>query len=107
MPIILVMDKIARVIEQAGGVSALASQLQVKPPTVSQWKSGGRKVSPRLALQITRLWPDLVTVHDLRPDIFGAAANGPIHEAAVDPAEHVHPARKPHKHVHVRSRIPN
>ena len=67
------MDKLTRVIEAAGGVSALATALDVKAPTVHQWKSGDRKVSPRLALAISQKWPDLVTVHDLRPDIFGPA----------------------------------
>ena len=65
------MDKITRVIEVAGGVSALAAELGVKPPTVSQWKSGVRPVPPRLALMIARRWPDIATPNDLRPDIFG------------------------------------
>ena len=67
------MDKINCVIDTAGGVSALAAVLGVKSPTVYQWKTGDRKVSPRLALAISHKWPDLVTVHDLRPDIFGPA----------------------------------
>ena len=66
------MDKITRVIEVAGGASSLAADLGVKPPTVYQWKSGDRKVSPRLAIKISELWPELVSVHDLRPDVFGA-----------------------------------
>lgn len=73
------MDKIKRVIEVAGGVSALAAALGVKPPTVYQWKSGDRKVSPRLAIAIEQRWPGVVTVHDLRPDVFGPA---PTTEAA-------------------------
>lgn len=67
------MSTIERVIDEAGGVSALAAKLGVKPPTVHQWKNGERKVSPRLSLAIAKEWPDLVTVHDLRPDIFGTA----------------------------------
>lgn len=74
MPILRDMDKITLVIEAAGGVSALAAQLGVKAPTVYQWKNGERKVSPRLALVICQKWPDIATVHDLRPDIFGAPA---------------------------------
>lgn len=73
MPRMGPMDKIAEVIQTAGGVSALAKALGVQPPTVHQWKTGDRKVSPRLALAIARNWPDLVSVHDLRPDIFGPA----------------------------------
>jgi len=64
------MDKIAEVIQTAGGVSALAKALGVQPPTVHQWKTGDRKVSPRLALAIARNWPEVVSVHALRPDIF-------------------------------------
>ena len=67
------MDKITRVIEVAGGASSLAADLGIKPPTVYQWKSGDRKVSPRLAIKICELWPELVSVHDLRPDVFGPA----------------------------------
>ncbi|MFC4729510.1 transcriptional regulator [Coralloluteibacterium thermophilus] len=76
------MDKIEQVIKEAGGVSALAAALNIKPPTVHQWKSGDRKVSPRLALVISQKWPGLVTVHDLRPDIFGPAPADGGQEAA-------------------------
>ena len=73
MPRLPAMTKIERVIDVAGGVSALALKLGVKPPTVYQWKTGERKVSPRLALAIEREWPEVATTHDLRPDIFGPA----------------------------------
>ena len=73
MPRLCAMNKITCVIDEAGGVSALAAELHVKPPTVHQWKNGDRKVSPRLAIAISQKWPKLVTVHDLRPDIFGEA----------------------------------
>lgn len=71
MPRLARMKPIERVIDEAGGVSALALALGVKAPTVFQWKSGDRPVSPRLALLIEQKWPGLVTVHDLRPDVFG------------------------------------
>lgn len=71
------MDKITQVIEAAGGVSALANKLGVSPPTVHQWVATDpkrkRKVSPRLSIAISQQWPEIVTVHDLRPDIFGPA----------------------------------
>lgn len=80
MPRLPGMDKITQVIEAAGGVSALASKLDVRPPTVHQWVAADpkqrRKVSPRLSIAISQLWPELVTVHDLRPDIFGPASQG-------------------------------
>ena len=71
MPRMLGMDKISRIIDEAGGVGALADALGVRAPTVYQWKNGDRKVSPRLALAISKKWPELTTVHDLRPDVFG------------------------------------
>lgn len=71
MPRIASMKPIERVIESAGSVSALALALGVKPPTVSQWKNGDRPVPARFALAIERKWPEIVTVHDLRPDVFG------------------------------------
>lgn len=70
---IVVMDMIEQVITAAGGVSALASQLGVKPPTVYQWRSAERKISPRLALAIQGKWPNIASVHVLRPDVFGPA----------------------------------
>lgn len=73
MPRLRGMDKIDRVIEEAGGIGALALALGVKPPTVYQWKSGDRKVSPRLAIALSQRWPGIVSVHDLRPDVFGPA----------------------------------
>lgn len=74
MPRLRVMDKIEQLIHAAGGVSALAGSLGVKPPTVSQWRKGERPVPPRLALALAKQWPALVTVHDLRPDVFGKEA---------------------------------
>ncbi|GHH53060.1 transcriptional regulator [[Pseudomonas] boreopolis] len=65
------MSQIERVINEAGGVSALARVLGVQPPTVHQWKTGDRPVPARHALAISRAWPDLVSIHDLRPDVFG------------------------------------
>lgn len=67
------MDKIEQLIQEAGGVSALAGELGVRPPTVSQWRKGDRPVPPRLALALASKWPAIVTVHDLRPDVFGPA----------------------------------
>lgn len=65
---------IEKVIRASGGVSALARSLGVKPPTVYQWKTGDRPVPPRLAIAISRDWGHVVSVHDLRPDVFGEAA---------------------------------
>ena len=67
-------EAINAVIEAAGGVGALASKLKVKPPTVSQWRSGVRPVPPRLALHIQQHFPAIVSARDLRPDIFTQAS---------------------------------
>lgn len=74
MPIIGGMNKIELAIDAAGGVSALAACLQVKPPTVYQWRKGSRPVSPRLTLSIESLFG--ISRHDLRPDIFGPSPEG-------------------------------
>ena len=73
MPRLAFMDKIEQLVKAAGGVSALASELGVKPPTVSQWRSGGRPIPPRLALVAQAKWPGIASVHELRPDVFGPA----------------------------------
>lgn len=70
------MDKIEQFVQAAGGITALAARLEVKPPTVYQWKSGDRPVPPRLALALCQHWPGIATVHDLRPDVFGPAPAG-------------------------------
>lgn len=76
MPRLRAMNKIEMVIDAAGGVPALAAALGVKAPTVYQWRNGERKVSPRLAIAISKQWPAIANVHDLRPDIFGPAPEG-------------------------------
>ena len=83
-----VMDKIARVIDAAGGVSALAALLGVKPPTVSQWKAGVRPVPPRHAIAIGKMWPDITTAAELCPKVFGPA---PTKEAGYAPPQPVAP----------------
>lgn len=77
MPRLRRMDKLARVIEAAGGVSALAVELGIKPPTVHQWKTGDRPVPARFAIAMQQRWPEAVSVHDLRPDVFGPAPAQP------------------------------
>ena len=64
-------NPIEDVISAAGGVTALAKRLGIAAPTVSQWRSGLRPVSPRLSIAITREFPGLVSVNELRPDVFG------------------------------------
>lgn len=53
-----------------GSQRELASQLNITEGSVSLWKTNG--VPPRKCLEIEHLTGGKVTVHDLRPDIFGA-----------------------------------
>lgn len=70
-----VMDKIAQVIDAAGGASSLAKRLGVKPPTVYQWKSGVRPIPPRHAIAIGKMWPEVATAAELCPKVFGPATD--------------------------------
>lgn len=76
------MTKIREVIAAAGGVTALARELQVTPPTVSQWSTGKRPVPARFALLLAREYPGLVTAQDLRPEL-GCMA-GPVTTPTAD-----------------------
>lgn len=69
------MNMIECAINGAGGVTALASKLGIRSPTVSQWKSGARPVPPRFVIAIETASNGAVSRHDLRPDIFGPASS--------------------------------
>lgn len=61
---------IEKAISIIGGTMATARALNIKPPSVSRWLSKGKAPADRcLALQ--KLTGGVVTVHDLRPDVFG------------------------------------
>lgn len=80
------IEQVNRVIAAAGGVAALADALNVKQPTVYQWRAGMRRVSPRLALVMQRKWPLVASAHMLRPDIF---CSDPVPNAITTPADAV------------------
>lgn len=61
---------IEKAIEVAGGLSALASKLGIKPPSVYEWKARGRVPAERV-LDVESATG--VTRYELRPDIFGPA----------------------------------
>jgi DNA-binding transcriptional regulator YdaS (Cro superfamily) len=53
----------------AGGTVALAKALGVKPPTVSEWVTGKRRVPPMRCVAIERITKGRVSCDALRPDI--------------------------------------
>ena len=59
---------IAKAIEAAGGVSALAKLLNVRPPSIYSW----RRVPPLRVLAVERATG--VSRHDLRPDLYPPAS---------------------------------
>lgn len=73
---------ISMAIRLAGSQTALASACRVTQAAVSKWAHGG-VVSAANARAIERATNGAVTVHDLRPDIFG-----PTPGVAPDGADH-------------------
>jgi DNA-binding transcriptional regulator YdaS (Cro superfamily) len=53
-----------------GGTMATSRAFGIKPPSVSRWLSKGRAPSDR-CLKLQELTKGEVTVHELRPDVFG------------------------------------
>lgn len=64
------MNPIDQAIQQAGGVSRLASILGVTPQAVSNWRSR-ESVPAEQVLAIETATG--ISRHDLRPDVFGVA----------------------------------
>jgi len=60
-----------------GGTTALANLLNIKPPTVSQWLTGIRRVPAEQCPRIERLTDGLVCCEDLRPDVDWAILRRP------------------------------
>jgi len=110
-------------IEHVGTQQALADALGIQSPSISEWKSRGRVPAERCRA-IQDATEGQVTVHDLRPDVFGPpppAANDPapapparpnridtpeavaallgVPRAAADPAPSVAPAADPEPEV--------
>lgn len=64
-----IQSAVIKACEIAGGVTALATQLDVAQSFVSQWKSGKRPVPIDKVLRIERLTRRQVLGEDLRPDL--------------------------------------
>ena len=75
-------SSLKRAIEAAGGVTALANALGIKPPSVSDWK----RVPANRVLEVERLTG--VSRHSLRPDVFGSGhqADRSLRPDIFDPA---------------------
>lgn len=68
------MNSIATAVEKLGaGQAGIARLLGVTPQAVNQWVSGNRPVPPRHVLAIEAATG--VSRHELRPDVFGPAAD--------------------------------
>ena len=67
------MDKFQSFIDSYGG-SALAERLGVSKAAVSSWRNGRFRVPAERCRAIQELSDGAVSVHDIRPDVFGPAA---------------------------------
>lgn len=76
------MDALTLVIEKAGGVGKLAAAIGVRQNVVSNWKARGQVPANQCAA-VAAASQGAVTVHDLRPDVFGPQPGGhPDRQAA-------------------------
>jgi DNA-binding transcriptional regulator YdaS (Cro superfamily) len=62
---------IAIAITACGGQTATAMELGVTQGLIWQWLHGRRKIAAHHCLKLASLTGGAVTVHDLRPDVFG------------------------------------
>lgn len=87
------MEAIKRAVEAVGSQAALASLLNVKQPTVSEWSRGERPVPIERCVDIERATAGAVRRWDLRPDdwhriwpeLIGAEGAPPV--PAAEPAK--------------------
>jgi DNA-binding transcriptional regulator YdaS (Cro superfamily) len=62
---------LVRIIRKEGSQRALARRLQVTQSAVSKWLSGETRITPRRAIALAQLHPELATRAELRPDLWG------------------------------------
>ena len=62
-------EAIQKACEIAGGQSAMARLLGVKPPSVNEWIKGGRPVPAERCPAIEKATQGAVRCEDLRPDV--------------------------------------
>ena len=66
------MDKLTKFID-AYGATRFAVALGVSKGAVSHWRNGRFRVPPHRCREIAAISNGELTVHDIRPDVFGAA----------------------------------
>lgn len=66
------MDAISKAIKRVGGVSKMAARLGLRQNVVGNWKLR-KKVPAQHCAAVSAATEGVVTVHDLRPDVFGPA----------------------------------
>lgn len=66
------MSRLTQYIDEIG-VSALAERLDCSKQLVSHWRVGRQQPSPRMARRLHDVSGGAISVHELRPDIFGPA----------------------------------
>jgi DNA-binding transcriptional regulator YdaS (Cro superfamily) len=76
------MEALKRAIKELGSAKALATAINVKPATVSQWLTAVRPLPIERCFEIERATKGLVTCEALRPDIDWTRAAAPVKEAA-------------------------
>lgn len=59
---------IERAVQYAGGISALATLIGVRPPTVHEWKTGVRPVPIKRCVGINKATNGAITLQELRPN---------------------------------------
>lgn len=65
------IEAVQRAVELAGGTRAVASKLNVRPETVTNWRFGHRPVSPDRAIDLERLSGRQVTRSEMTPEVTG------------------------------------
>lgn len=65
------MTALNKAIDLIGGQKQLAEKLEIDSAAISGWRKRDNKVPPSRCRTIESLTAGEVTVHDLRPDIFG------------------------------------
>jgi len=63
-----------------GGKRALADKIGVSLPYLYQLATGRRKIPATLCRSLEAATDKRVTVHDLRPDVFGQAPDAPLND---------------------------
>lgn len=72
------MNALDRAIRVVGTQEKLAQALGLKPMAISQWRK--RRVPAERCRSVSEATGGLVTVYELRPDVFGQAPDAPLND---------------------------